>query len=239
MLTRQQVDDILDQICQLRSEADEAECKSSLADGVKDALCALSNRRDRNGGVVFIGVGPNYEIIGVSDVEGTQQVVVDWATDLFNAPLRVSPEVLEREGKPVLAVIVPPSPPGYRPCHYKKQSPLDGAWIRVGNSTRQMTKHEVRREIAADEISRGIIPPFDSTPYVQASVSDLDETLIEAYIARVREIRPASRIADQSREQILSSINAVAEYHGQLHPTLAGLLFFCSKPATLSAAIFG
>jgi ATP-dependent DNA helicase RecG len=230
MLTLEQVERLLDQVLATHTELDEAECKPDIGDAFQRALCAMSNRRDRNGGVVFVGVDENFQVMGVSNIEQVQQVITDWASDLFNVPLRVVPELLEREGHIVLAVIIPPCPSGHRPCHFKRHGPYDGSWIRVGNSTRRMTKDEVRREIAADEVARGTVLPFDMMPYLQAPLDALDDALISDYIDQIKRIRPASRIENLSREELLRSINAVAEYGGHWYPTPAGLLFFCCEP---------
>ncbi|MCI0694399.1 hypothetical protein L0337_20620 [candidate division KSB1 bacterium] len=230
MLTRQQAEQILDEILATRSEMDDAECKSGVGNAFQHALCAMSNRHDRNGGVVFVGIDENFQTIGLADVEAVQKEIADWASDLFNVPLRVVPEVLGRGGRPILAVIVPPCPPGYRPCHFKRRGPYDGSWVRVGNSTRLMTTDEVRREITADEIARGTVPPFDMTPYLQAPLTVLDNGLIDSYIEQVKKIRPASQIERLSREEVLRSIRAITEYGKQWYPTPAGLLFFCREP---------
>jgi ATP-dependent DNA helicase RecG len=230
MLTRQQAEQSLDEILTTRSEMDDAECKSGVGNAFQHALCAMGNRHDRNGGVVFVGIDENFQVIGVAEVEDTQKRIVDWASDLFNVPLRVIPEVLERGGRPILAVIVPPCPPGYRPCHFKRHGPYDGSWVRVGNSTRLMTTDEARREITADEIARGTVPPFDMTPYLQAPLNALDNGLIDSYIEQVKKIRPASQIERLSREEVLRSIRAIAEHEKQWYPTPAGLLFFCREP---------
>ena len=230
MLTRQKAEQLFDRVLETRSETDESECKSGTGNALQHALCAMSNRRDRNGGVVFVGVDKDFRVEGVPDIESTQQTITDWASVLFNVPLRVVPEVLEREGRSVLAVIVPPCPAGHRPCHFKRHGPYEGAWIRVGNSTRLMTTDEVRREIAADEIARGTVPPFDKTPYLQARRDDLDSALVDAYIEQVKKIRPASQIERMSHEEVLRSIYAVAEHEGKWYPTPSGLLFFCREP---------
>lgn len=230
MLTRQQAEQILDEVLQMRSETDEAECKSGTGDALQHALCAMSNRRDRNGGVVFVGVDKDFQVTGVADAESSQQMISDWATELFNMPLRVAPELLEREGRRILAVIVPPCPSGHRPCHFKRRGPYDSSWVRVGNSTRLMTTDEVRREITADEIARGTVKPFDMTPYLQARMDAFDDALIDAYIEQVRRIRPSSQIERLSREEVLRSIHAAAEQEGMLYPTPAGLMFFCRSP---------
>jgi ATP-dependent DNA helicase RecG len=230
MFTRRQAEQLLDQVLTTRTETDEAECKSGIGDAFQHTVCAMSNRCDRNGGVVFVGIDDQSQIIGTPDLEPTQRQIADWATELFNIPLRVASEIVEREGRRVLAVIVPPCPAGYRPCHFRRRGPYNGSWIRVANSTRQMTTDEVRREISADEIARGSVSPFDMTPYLQASVEALDEGLIDAYIEQVKRVRPASHIERQSREEVLRSIHAIARSVGEWHPTPTGLLFFCREP---------
>jgi ATP-dependent DNA helicase RecG len=54
--------------------------------------------------------------------------------------------------------------------------------------------------------------------------------LLEAYIERVKKIRPASQIERLSREEVLRSVHAIAEHEGKWYPTLTGLLFFCNEP---------
>ena len=80
MLTRQQAEELLGQVLDAQSELDEAECKSGLGDALQRALCAMSNRRDRNGGVVFVGIGPDFSVVGVDEVEATQEKLSDWAS---------------------------------------------------------------------------------------------------------------------------------------------------------------
>jgi len=137
MLTRPQAEQILEEILATRSEMDDAECKSGAGNALQHALCAMSNRHDRNGGVVFVGI---------------------------------------------------------------------------------------------DEIARGMVPPFDLTPYLQAPLNVLDNDLIDSYIKQVKKIRPASQIKRLSREEVLRSVHAIAECDRQWHPTPTGLLFFCHEP---------
>jgi len=230
MLTRSQVEQILDELIEVCSEADDAECKSSAATPVQHALCAMTNRRDRNGGVVFIGVDEDFQLLGLEDVEHVQQVVGDWSSDVFNVPLRVSFEILQREEKYVLAVIVPACPAGARPCHFKRHDMYDSAWIRVGNSTRLMTRDEVRREIAADEFERGTVTPFDRLPCFQAKLEDLDAGLLDDFVRQVKQLRPGSSIDRQSRDQMLQDLKIVTDCEGRQCPTNAGILFFCRHP---------
>ena len=230
MFTRQYAERLLDELLGTRSESDEAEAKSGLGVAFQEALCAMANRRDRNGGIVFLGIAKDFSVSGVADVSAAQKQVTDWASDLFNVPLRVTPELLERDGKAVLAVIVPACPAGQRPCHFRRHGPLEGAWVRVGNSRRRMTVDEARRLIAEDEINRGSVLPYDMTPFPRAGIGDLDEALIRDYVERVRRIRPSSHIQRLSQLEVLRSVNGVAELEGKAHPTPAGLLFFCREP---------
>ena len=232
MLTRPQVEELLDEVLKLHSELDEAENKEGAGDALKKATCAMANRRDRNGGVVFVGVNADYGIVGVADVDATQKLIADWASDpsLFNVALRVNVEVLHRRGQAILAVIVPACPAGHRPCHFVADGLYEGSWIRVCNSDRKMTRDEVRREIAEDEVSRGSVASFDKAPYLQAGRDVLDDDLIADYISKVGKLRPGSHVAGQDHDQFLRDVSAIAEYEGRWYPTPAGLLFFCREP---------
>jgi ATP-dependent DNA helicase RecG len=232
VFTRQQAEELLDEVLRLRSELDEAECKEGAGDALKKAMCALANRRDRNGGVVFVGVNSEYDLAGVPDIDVTQKLIADWASDpsLFNVALRVDVEVLNRSEQTILAVIVPSCPAGHRPCHFVADGPYDGSWIRVCNSDRKMTRDEVRGEIAEDEVARGSVSPFDKSPYRQVGRDALDDDLIAGYVSKVRNLRLGSRIDGQDRDQFLRDVSAVAEHEGKWYPTPAGLLFFCREP---------
>jgi len=230
MLTRQQAEQLPEEVLENSSELDEAECKPNPGEALMRALCGMSNRRDRNGGVVFVGIDEHFDLVGIKDIEDAQKLIMDKVSDQFNVPLRVAPEHFVRKGVTIIAVIVPPCPSGHRPCHFKANGPFKGSWIRVGNSTRSMTTDEVRREIASDEIARGTVPPFDMTPNIQASLDVLDDQLIDAYIEKAKTIRPATQIQHLSRKDILLSVNAIAEHNGDWFPTPAGLLFFCTQP---------
>jgi ATP-dependent DNA helicase RecG len=221
---------MLDDALSARTELAELEFKEGAGNAFQHALCAASNRRDRNGGVVVVGVDGSFNVVGVADIGGTQKLIADWASQLYNMQLRVDIEALERKGKTVLAVIVPPCPAGHRPCHLQRNGPYDGSWIRVGNTTRTMTRDEVRREIAADEVARGSVLPFDMTPIETAGRNVLDEQLVAEYVAAVKKVRPGSQIARMETDDVLRSVNAVAEAMGEWHPTPAGLLFFCPEP---------
>ena len=91
MFTRQQAEELLNEALENRSELEDAECKSGTGDALDRAICAMANRHDRNGGIVFVGIGSSFQILGVENIESTQTRCVDLASDLFNVPLRVSP----------------------------------------------------------------------------------------------------------------------------------------------------
>jgi len=230
MFTRVQAEELLTEALASRSELSELECKSGMGNALQHALCATANRKDRNGGVVVIGVDEKFNVVGVEDIEGVQKLVADWTSQLFNTQLRADFELMERDGRPLLAVIVPPCPSGFRPCHLRRDGPFDGSWIRVGNTTRKMTPDEVRREIAADEVARGTVPAFDMSPVESADRTALDDGLVAEYVAMVMKARPGSQVGRMSVDEVLRSINAVAQVRGEWRPTPAGLLFFCPEP---------
>lgn len=67
---------------------------------------------------------------------------------------------------------------------------------------------------------------------------DLDGDAIDEYLAKLKKMRPASRIFSLPREQLLKTLNIVTEYQGELKPTLAGLLIFGIFPQQFFPSLF-
>ena len=63
-----------------------------------------------------------------------------------------------------------------------------------------------------------------------ATLDDLDPTQIEAYREEVSRRKPGSALARQPTEKLLRRIGAAVQEHGQLLPTLTGVLFFAQEP---------
>jgi predicted HTH transcriptional regulator len=61
---------------------------------------------------------------------------------------------------------------------------------------------------------------------LDASLEDLDNSLIEAYLERLRQIRPRAGFLKSGKEEIFLRLRIAAQDSGAIRPTLAGLLMF-------------
>jgi ATP-dependent DNA helicase RecG len=76
-----------------------------------------------------------------------------------------------------------------------------------------------------------IITNQDTTPYsADASLDDLDNSLIASYLERLRQIRPRADFLKNGKEEILLRLKNATQDSGVIRPTLAGLLTFGKYP---------
>ncbi len=208
----------------VRSELDILEfklAKNNAPEKLWRSLSALANRR--GGGSIICGVTKDYSAEGVEDIEKVQSDIVSQATDLFDPPIRVECKPFQYENRNLLAVIVPEYPRSAKPACNKNEGLPKGACVRVGNSTRQMTKEEIKRMWQEQTTD------YDSEPAHGTSMSDIDLGEVEKYLHRFREINPgvANHIGS---EQFLSNEKCIVVREGKPIPTVAGILFFGKAP---------
>jgi ATP-dependent DNA helicase RecG len=120
---------------------------------------------------------------------------------------------------------VPEVPAEQKPCYYKPAGLQRGAYIRVGNTNRQMTDYEIFGYVSARTQ-----PTFDEELVREATLEDLDRDKLDEYISRLRRARPRAAYLDQPFEQVLKQLPIVRKGNGNLRPTLAGLLMFGKYP---------
>jgi len=139
--------------------------------------------------------------------------------DDLTPPLRPDISIGEVDGYPVVVAQVAELPREQKPCYVTRQGLNRGTYIRVADTDRRLTAEEVHQLIA----ERGQ-PVFDVEPVEGATIDDLDDSAVAAYIARLREQNPRLW-GDESSETILR-MNRIIVPHvsGSLCPSLGGLL---------------
>ena len=116
-------------------------------------------------------------------------------------------------------------PPAQKPCFYKHAGLPKGAYLRVGNTNRQMTDYEVFGYLSG----RGQ-PVFDEEIVPDASMDDLDAHLIEDYLETLRRVRPKAGFLKGTREAVAKRLRIIGKDEDILRPTMAGLLMFGKYP---------
>ncbi len=193
----------------------------------------LVGMANTQGGSVLLGVAPrSAQVLGVSDIPGLMDCVFQAMLLADPALILPLPEVIHLQEKALLHIQVPAGLP-----HVYS---LQGRYLgRDRTQTNPLPARQLRRLL----VERGAIQ-FESLCPPGASLKDLDEAQIEAYLKLVS--WPAHEPAEQVllRRGCLRQGNGEAGSAQRLQPTFAGLLLFGKQPqrwlpnATLLAARF-
>jgi hypothetical protein len=99
---------------------------------IRKAASAFANTVEGRSAILFIGVDDRSgTIVGVRDTDGLQKRVREACEECY-PPINHSCEVLQREGKDVLAVVIPPSD--------EKPHFTGAAYVRVGSQSVRASK---------------------------------------------------------------------------------------------------
>jgi ATP-dependent DNA helicase RecG len=173
----------------------------------------LASMANTDGGLIFIGVAPRSgHVQGLREAEGAFDNVFQAAL-LTDPPLVLPlPEVQYVNGEQVMIVNVPAGLP-----HIYT---VGGRYLgREGRHAAPIPAPALRRKL----IERGVIQLEARVP-VGASIADLDEKQIEAYVSGLNLPRGENPL------HLLARRGCVLDEGGELRPTFAGLLLFGRFP---------
>src|SRR5256885_10039062 len=91
-----------------------------------------------------------------------------------------------------------------KPCFYKPVGLPKGAYLRVGNTNRQMTEYEVFGYLS----SRGQ-PTHDEDSIADATLDDLNSELLDEYLTQLQRSRPRASFLDGPREAVLERLHVL------------------------------
>ena len=168
-------------------------------------------------------------MVGVGDAHRIIAEVSHLLAENMEPALRPEFTLAEVEGKPVLAIEVFEVPAEQKPCFYKTAGLQSGAYIRVGNTNRQMSGYEVFSYLTACTQ-----PTFDEEPVAEATLADLDRERLEEYVRQLRRARLDVPYLNLPFEEVLKQLRIVRNVDGVIRPTLAGLLMFGVYPQSSS-----
>ena len=198
-MNRTELLQLVDEVRSLRCELDTVEVKlasTKVPRRLFEVLSAFANSDE--GGVIIFGIDEenDFEVVGVADAQKLQADVTSMAQDGMSPSLRPSFTVVSMEGHTVVGVRVPPLAPSRRPCYFKDSGLPKGAFIRVGNSNRQMSDYEV-----FGYVSNHDQPKDDEQTLGDADISDLDSVAVDAHLELLLKERPDAACARQSTRQ--------------------------------------
>jgi len=227
-MTPDELRELVAEVRRRRSEFDNVEVKSARGGTPKrlyEALSAFANRP--GGGVLLFGLDENadFSIVGVGNSHRLQEEITNLTSSGMEPALRPAFAVCEIEGETVVTAEIDEVGVSQKPCFYKTAGLPKGAYLRVGNTNRQMTDYEVFGFLS----SRGQ-PQHDEELVPDATVSDLDGGLVEEYLGRLRSTRPRAGYLEGPQEDVLCRLHVCGRDVGVVRPSLAGLLTFGKYP---------
>jgi ATP-dependent DNA helicase RecG len=227
-MTREELQQLIAEVQKHQSELANVEVKAARGGTPRrlyEPLSAFANRT--GGGVLLFGLNESsdFSIIGVGDAHRLQEEITHLASSDMEPALRPQFLVDEIDDETVVAVEIDEAPATQKPCFYKPTGLPKGAYLRVGNTNRQMTEYEVFGYLSG----RGQ-PTQDEEIVPGATLDDLDNRLLDEYLARLRQTRPGASFLDGPREEVLTRLHIVIRDGANVRPTLAGLLMFGKYP---------
>lgn len=190
-----------------------------LPDSIASTISAFANR---SGGTIILGLDErtNFSPVPGFNAKRIADALQRLGND-FTPPCRLSVERYPFEDHEIVVAVVPAAPLGERPCFITKKGLHNGSFIRTGDGDKRLTDYEIDR---LREYHHQ--PAFDREPVPEATLADLDASILEAIVERNREITPRVFGKMQANEilQKLGALAAVDGCPGRYVPTLAGLL---------------
>jgi ATP-dependent DNA helicase RecG len=177
--------DLQDIVQQLRSQGgDTADVEAKTAAGglpetVAATLSAFANRP--GGGAIILGLDESagFKATGISDAQNMAQQLVNKARNRFSPPIVV--DIVPNssvDGKEVVFAIVQECPKDQKPCRELRSGK---AYIRAYDGDYQMSELEEQGLLA-----RRTPPEEDLQPVEKATLSDLDDELVQSWLRNVR-----------------------------------------------------
>ncbi|MDY6010525.1 MAG: putative DNA binding domain-containing protein, partial [Duodenibacillus sp.] len=204
------------------SDTQHFEVKSAgkaIPENLSETISAFANR---DGGTIILGLDEKNHFAAVPDFNAAaaHDALLRLGDD-FTPPCRLNIERFPFENNEIVVAVVEAAPLDQRPCYITKKGLRYGSFIRTGDGDKRLTDYEIER---LREFHRQ--PSFDREPIDEASIDDLNASVLEAIVQRNREISP--RIFGKMEPMdILTKLGAIApdgKDGGRYVPTLAGLL---------------
>jgi len=167
------------------------------------------------GGYIYVGVNDDRTVTGIKEEpfdleEKLSNIIYDSISPLPNVFFQTA----SYEDKVIFIIRVLPG--ANKPYYLKKTGPEDGIFVRIGSTNRKADSQivaELRRKARNISFDQEIDPSFDC--------EILDRRLLGKYIeARGLRIKPTL--------DYLVKIKAAQRYNHACHPTIGGILLFCS-----------
>ena len=199
-------------------------CKEGLSKSAVETISAFANG---SGGILVCGLSEKNDFKPVEGFNAKQisDAISQTCGDKMEPPVRTAVSIKEFEGRLVVVANIPETAPHLKPCYVKNRGPYDGAFLRVGDGDRKLSRYEVDRLI--EERKQ---PCYDAQIVLDATLDDFDSELVTGLLQRERANSPRifSTLDDENALISLKAVKVAVD--GSIHPTLAGLMSLGKHP---------
>ena len=207
----------------------EAKSGSDMGKSILETVCAFANEPGMSGGWLLLGVAPDeqafwpqYEVIGVLNLDKLQTDLTTQCANTFNVPIRPRMEVAEIQGKRVLSVFIPEAPTASKPVFFTATGLPKGAFRRIGSSDVRCTAEDLA-VFYGDRPAQSL----DATVLPDGEMQEIDPAGVAEYRRLRREISPGAEELTWEDTDLLRALRcADADSHGVMRPTVSGILLF-------------
>lgn len=226
-LMQRRVDRLVGLMRSSKTDLQDVEAKESverLPHSLGDSLSAFANGV---GGTVILGLSETHGFCPAPgfDAKRTMASFGSLCAEGMEPPLRPEIEICDVDGKQVVVAEIAELPQYDKPCYVKAKGMRKGSYIRTGDGDRRLTDHEIDRLL-----EEHVQPTYDAEVVTEASVDDLDGTLLRGLLDRARKAHPHV-LGVLSDEDVMRNLRIVGNADdGTLRPTLGGLLALGTFP---------
>lgn len=229
-MTKEEIQKEIESALALNTETNHVEFKDARGGfpktTVRKTLSSFGNTR--GGGLVVFGIQEEKDrslsVVGVENIAELQEGMSQLASNDMNVVLRLDYHPLEMQTRSILAVYVPECRNHEKPYYIKELGFPRGAYVRDGNTDRQMTDDEARsyiRNAQGDD--------YDTNCAVGLTTNDLNEEKIREFLNKSAEKAQRDIKSAEGYYEVLRNIGIAKECEGVLCPTISGYLIFANK----------
>ena len=190
----------------------------------------ISSFANTIGGVILFGVTElkiknktTFIPVGVYNANDLQKHITNLCSTEFEPIIRPEISVVDIDGKKIVAVRIDVLPQRSKPCYYKPKGLHNGSYIRIGDRDDNMSEYEIYKCMSYRDNVRD-----DLRPVTKATIDDLDENLLKAFIEKYTEDKP--HFSKYDDETILLKAGVLTKVEDKIFPTVAGILVFGEYP---------
>lgn len=222
-----EIGSIIHSLKSVRTDTQLVEVKEAVGKMPASIVDTISAFANGSGGTIILGLSEKDDFAPAQgfDARRAADALSQACSDKLTPPVRASIEIAENAGFNIVVAEIDEIPPRDKPCYVTSKGMYKGSFIRSFDGDRKLSSYEIDR-LLEDRAQ----PAHDAEIVAEATVDDLDKTLLEGVVRRQKALH--SRVfASSGDEEVAVALRIAArDEDGVLRPTLAGLLALGTYP---------